>query len=233
MAAVGGSRVGESSEDDPESGEDFVPSELGTKEYWNDAYRRELKTYKDIGDVGEIWFGEGSMKRVIKWMENKNIPENAAILDIGTGNGIFLVELAKYGFTNLTGIDYSSASIELTRNILEEEGLINVKVQEQDFLNPSTGLKDFDVCIDKGTFDAISLNPEGRDAAKLQYVISLRAALKPQGHFVITSCNWTKEQLLQIFHPDFELLQELPTPCFQFGGVTGNSVAALVFRRLS
>ncbi|XP_036450073.1 EEF1A lysine methyltransferase 2 isoform X1 [Colossoma macropomum] len=234
MASVESSHVSQSSSaQSAEEGEDFIPSKLGTKEYWDDAYRRELQTYKDIGDVGEIWFGEGSMNRVIKWMEKQNIPENAAILDIGTGNGVFLVELAKHGFTNLTGIDYSSASIELTRNILEEEGLININVQEQDFLNPSADLKDFDVCIDKGTFDAISLNPEGRDMTKLQYVTSLRAVLKPQGQFVITSCNWTKEQLLQIFSPGFELLQELPTPRFQFGGVTGNSVTALVFKRLS
>ncbi|KAI4882555.1 hypothetical protein NFI96_034486 [Prochilodus magdalenae] len=173
------------------------------------------------------------MNRVIKWMKKQNIPENSAILDIGTGNGVFLVELAKHGFKNLTGIDYSSGSIELTRNIVEEEGLTNIKVQEQDFLNPSAELKDFDVCIDKGTFDAISLSPEGRDAAKLQYLTSLRAVLKLQGHFVITSCNWTLEQLLQIFSSGFEFVQELPTPRFQFGGVTGNSVTALVFKRLS
>ncbi|XP_062863532.1 EEF1A lysine methyltransferase 2 isoform X2 [Trichomycterus rosablanca] len=173
------------------------------------------------------------MNRVIRWMEKVNIPEDAAILDIGTGNAAFLVELAKEGFKNLTGIDYSSASVELALNVLEDEGLINIKVQEQDFLNPSTELKEFDLCIDKGTFDAISLNPDGRDMVKLQYVTSLRAVLKPHGHFVITSCNWTKEQLLQIFSPGFELLQELPTPHFQFGGMTGNSVTALVFRRLS
>ncbi|XP_046710885.1 EEF1A lysine methyltransferase 2 isoform X1 [Silurus meridionalis] len=183
------------------SEEDFVPSKLGTKEYWDNAYSRELQTYKDIGDVGEIWFGEESMNRVIRWLEKQNTPENAAILDIGTGNGVFLVELAKHGFMNLTGIDYSSASIELATKVLAEEGLTNIKVQEQDFLNPSPELKGFDLCIDKGTFDAISLNSENREMAKLQYVSSLRAALQPQGHFVITSCNWTKEQLLQIFSP--------------------------------
>ncbi|XP_053489801.1 EEF1A lysine methyltransferase 2 isoform X1 [Ictalurus furcatus] len=200
---------------------------------WDNTYSRELQTYRDIGDVGEIWFGEESMNRVIWWMEKQNTPENAAILDIGTGNGVFLVELAKHGFMNLTGIDYSSASVELATNVLAEEGLTNITIQEQDFLNLSPELNEFDLCIDKGTFDAISLNPEGREMAKLQYMSSLRAALKPQGHFIITSCNWTKEQLLQIFSPGFELQQELPTPRFQFGGVTGNSVTALVLKRLS
>ncbi|XP_073683539.1 EEF1A lysine methyltransferase 2 [Garra rufa] len=211
---------------------DFAPSKLGTKEYWDDAYERELQTYKDIGDVGEIWFGEESMDRVIRWMETQNIAGNAAILDIGTGNGMLLVELAKHGFSNLTGIDYSNTAVELTVNILEEEGVKNVKIQVEDFLNPSTELKGFDVCIDKGTFDAISLSPEGREEAKQRYVNSLRTVMQPDGFFIITSCNWTKEQLLQIFKPGFELVRELPTPRFQFGGVTGNSVTALVFKRI-
>lgn len=34
------------------------------------------------------------------------------------------------------------------------------------------------------------------------------------------------------FFSGFELIRELPTPHFQFGGVTGNSVTALVFQRI-
>lgn len=74
-------------------------------------------------------------------------------------------------------------------------------LQVEDFLNPSTELKGFDVCIDKGTFDAISLSPEDREEAKKHYVTSLRTVMRPGGFFIITSCNWTKEQLLQIFNP--------------------------------
>lgn len=33
------------------------------------------------------------MSRVLRWMDKAKIPESAAILDIGTGNGAFLVEL--------------------------------------------------------------------------------------------------------------------------------------------
>lgn len=40
-----------------------------------------------------VRFGEESMRRVLRWMDKAKIPENAAILDIGTGNGAFLVEL--------------------------------------------------------------------------------------------------------------------------------------------
>ena len=38
-------------------------------------------------------FGEQSMGRVIRWMEKAEVPKNASILDIGTGNGVLLVEL--------------------------------------------------------------------------------------------------------------------------------------------
>uniref|UniRef100_A0A8C6WT88 EEF1A lysine methyltransferase 2 n=1 Tax=Neogobius melanostomus TaxID=47308 RepID=A0A8C6WT88_9GOBI len=220
------------SEDDRCSEEELPSSKLGTKEYWDDTYERELETFKDIGDVGEIWFGEESMTRVLKWMEKAKISENASVLDIGTGNGAFLVELANHGFTNLTGIDYSGTSIELARSVLLAEGLTNVTVKEVDFLNCHDELKGFDVCIDKGTFDAISLNPDNAKESKSLYVKSLQSVLKDQGVFVITSCNWTKEQLLERFKEGFEFVQELPTPTFTFGGQTGSSVAALVFKRV-
>ena len=79
-----------------------------------------------------------------------------------------------------------------------------------DFLHPPSGFSSFDMCIDKGTFDAISLNPEDGQQGKAQYVASLRQVLRPQGLFVITSCNWTKEQLLQIFSPGNEAKAGVP-----------------------
>ncbi|KAJ8248071.1 hypothetical protein GJAV_G00237930 [Gymnothorax javanicus] len=212
--------------------QDFSSSELGTKEYWDDAYQRELRTFKEIGDVGEIWFGEKSMNRVIDCLRRENVHADAAILDIGTGNGILLVLLAKSGFTNVSGVDYSAAAVELAKNILEQENLPGVKVLEADFLSCAETMTGFDVCIDKGTFDAICLNPDSVVDGKMCYIKALRGALKPGGLFIITSCNWTKEQLLHVFTQGFELHRELPTPTFMFGGKTGHSVTALVFKRL-
>lgn len=68
-----------------------------------------------------------------------------------------------------------------------------------DFLNCQGELKGFDVCIDKGTFDAISLNPDNSKDGKKLYVHALKEALKYNGIFVITSCNWTKVELLDRF----------------------------------
>ncbi|XP_064418867.1 EEF1A lysine methyltransferase 2 isoform X2 [Latimeria chalumnae] len=171
------------------------------------------------------------MVRVIRWIEKQNVPQDVPVLDIGTGNGVFLVELAKAGFTNLTGIDYSLSSVELAEAIVGKEGLPHIKIQVEDFLNPSADLAGFEICIDKGTFDAISLNPENTAEKRKQYIHSLQNVLKDGGLFIITSCNWTKEELLKHFNEGFEMLQELPTPKFCFGGKTGNSVTVLVFKR--
>jgi 2-polyprenyl-3-methyl-5-hydroxy-6-metoxy-1,4-benzoquinol methylase len=39
------------------------------------------------------------------------------VLDVGTGNGALLFKLAKKGYTNLKGIDYSEYSIRLVKKI--------------------------------------------------------------------------------------------------------------------
>nr|XP_044997924.1 EEF1A lysine methyltransferase 2 isoform X3 [Jaculus jaculus] len=181
----------------PEDG--FVPSALGTREHWDAVYERELQTFQEYGDTGEIWFGEESMNRLIRWMQKHKIPLDSSVLDIGTGNGVFLVELAKFGFSNITGIDYSPSAIQLSGSILKKEGLSNIKLKVEDFLNPSPELSGFHICIDKGTFDAISLNPDNAVEKRRQYVTSLSEVLKIKGFFLITSCNWTKEELLTEF----------------------------------
>uniref|UniRef100_A0A8D0BC76 EEF1A lysine methyltransferase 2 n=1 Tax=Salvator merianae TaxID=96440 RepID=A0A8D0BC76_SALMN len=220
-----------SDREEEEVEEGFEPSALGTRKHWDETYERELQNFRESGDAGEIWFGEESMIRLCRWLEKQKIPLDSSVLDIGMGNGVLLVELAKSGYTNLTGIDYSPLAVQLSKIIMEKEDLPHVKLQVEDFLNPSDELSEFQICIDKGTFDAISLNPDNAVEKRKQYVKSLKKVLKPQGFFLITSCNWTKEELLKEFGEGFLLLEELPTPLFCFGGRTGKSVTALVFQQ--
>ncbi|XP_019669525.1 EEF1A lysine methyltransferase 2 isoform X3 [Herpailurus yagouaroundi] len=188
-------------------GDGFAPSALGTREHWDAVYERELQTFQEYGDTGEIWFGEESMNRLIRWMQKREIPLDASVLDIGTGNGVFLVELAKFGFSNITGIDYSPSAIQLSGSIIEKEGLSNIKLKVEDFLHLSTELSGFHICVDKGTFDAISLNPDSAIEKRKQYVKSLSRVLNVKGFFLITSCNWTKEELLNEFSEELFQLQ--------------------------
>ena len=49
--------------------------------------------------------------------------------------------------------------------------------------------------------------------------------------FFITSCNWTEEELKTFFRTHFSVKTVLPTPKFQFGGVTGSTVTSVIFSR--
>ncbi|KAK6176367.1 hypothetical protein SNE40_014667 [Patella caerulea] len=222
----------------PDDGRDFSSSELGTKDYWDNAYERELKNYKEIGDVGEIWFGEDSQDRIIRWLDRQDdINVTDSILDIGTGNGVMLIELAKCGFTDLTGIDYSPVAIQLAKNIAESKRIASINYHVADMAQPITAetnnkalQKKYQICVDKGTFDAISLMDTQYTMARDVYIQNVHKLLNSEGIFVITSCNWTKEQLLDIFASDFKFFKDIPTPTFKFGGQVGNKVTSLVLK---
>lgn len=51
------------------------------------------------------------------------------------------------------------------------------------------------------------------------------------GLFIITSCNWTEEELIESFKGSFEKLVSIPAPSFMFGGKVGSVVTSIVFRK--
>lgn len=109
-----------------------------------------------------------------------------------------LVDLAKEGFADLTGVDYSQKAIDLARMVLNDYHLSNIKLKVCDILNNEL-LPDYKVVHDKGTYDAISLNPEDAAAKRQKYIENVYHILLPGGYLVLTSCNWTKEELLTHF----------------------------------
>ncbi|GAA5875746.1 hypothetical protein JCM8547_007056 [Rhodosporidiobolus lusitaniae] len=98
--------------------EELPASKLGTKEHWDDVYQREVKMFKEIGDEGEVWFGEDAAQDMVEWAEEHFPQLDGRILDVGTGNGQLMFAFSSAGYTSLTGVDYSSLSIELAQNIL-------------------------------------------------------------------------------------------------------------------
>lgn len=184
---------------------------------------------------------------------------SSRILDLGTGNGHMLFELREEGWLGeMVGVDYSEASIELARRIGEarrkeagagedaeeedasKEGENEVQFETWNILTqppgPWLGTK-FDAVLDKGTFDAISLSAEtdtqGRRICET-YRDAVVPLIKENGFMVITSCNWTKEEVVAWFVADdgvLEVFDEARYPSFTFGGQTGQSVCTIVFRR--
>ncbi|XP_055912226.1 EEF1A lysine methyltransferase 2 [Eupeodes corollae] len=214
--------------------EELNGSELGTKEYWEKSYQREIRNYKNHGDVGEIWFDEDSQLRVVNWImkRDEEIADDAKIIDLGCGNGMLLVELAREGYTQLVGIDYSPKAVELATNIATDQEL-NIKYQVADLLDVADCQKlgKFNVIHDKGTYDAISLNPENPKEKREAYLDCVRNMMDEDAFFIITSCNWTEEELVLSFSEKFIKFCSIPTPTFKFGGKVGSVVTSLVFKK--
>ncbi|GFO07459.1 protein-lysine N-methyltransferase mettl10 [Plakobranchus ocellatus] len=218
---------------------DFHSSQLGSKEYWDAAYNRELKAFTDIGDVGEIWFGEDVQNRMVRWVSQRSdLLHSARVLDLGCGNGTMLLELHEEDFMDLTGVDYSEAAIQLATDVAAKAGVTDISFEVCDILNEESvsnliqeGKDKFDICLDKGTYDAISLHDPSDPTDRRLYATHVHSLLTDQGRLIITSCNWTKDQLVLHFEKEFELVHELPAPSFTFGGKKGQTVTTLIFRK--
>ncbi|XP_062705119.1 EEF1A lysine methyltransferase 2-like [Aedes albopictus] len=216
--------------------EELESSELGTKDYWEASYETEIRNYRDHGDVGEVWFDEDSQLRIIRWIERQEdrVQQDDSIIDLGCGNGMMLVELAREGYSNLTGVDYSPKAIELAQSIAKDQELdINYRVV--DLLNESdvVALGKFKIVHDKGTYDAVSLHPDNAKQMRETYIKSVAQLLQDDGLFVLTSCNWTQKELVNSFGEVFDLHVVIPTPSFKFGGAVGNVVTSVVFVKKS
>jgi len=108
--------MSENDSDEGVSSDEGNASELGTKNFWDQQYITELKNFAEFGDIGQIWFGKKMMDTIVNWVATK-IDKKASVLDLGCGNGILLIQLAKQGFDNLTGVDYSASAIDLANAI--------------------------------------------------------------------------------------------------------------------
>lgn len=58
---------------------------------------------------------------------------------------------------------------------------------------------EFNVALDKGTYDAISLNPDEAKTKRQRYKTNVVNMLQSNGLLIITSCNWTDQELIQDF----------------------------------
>lgn len=157
-------------------------------------------------------------------------------------------ETGQRWLAGMVGVDYSPKSVQLARQInhqriaaLEEddEAYAAIRFEQWDLLveRPGDWFGDrFDVVLDKGTFDAISLmpKPENEPHPCEIYREKVLELMKP-GHFLfITSCNWTRDELigwLSTQDGKLSFFDEAKYRTFTFGGQTGQSVVTLVFCR--
>lgn len=210
--------------------EELPESELGEQSYWDDRYKEEFENFANHGDPGEIWFGKDAMRKVINWIKKtESIQQTSKILDLGCGNGMFLIELSNNGYRNLHGLDYSEDAIKLAQFIAIKHNFTNIKYSTCNILENLEGT--YDVIHDKGTYDAISLNKNAKEY-RMRYLENVEKSLNDQGFFIITSCNWTRNELDLHFCKHFSCVDVLPTKQFQFGGKTGNVVTSVAYKKI-
>lgn len=185
------------------------------------------------------------------------------MLDLGTGNGSALFDLrTEGGYTGpLVGIDYSPHSIELAERLKSRySAVLATEAHTQsaitfEVFDLITGEPNqtswwprdsdgFDLVLDKGTFDAISLSseqvrdPDGTYKRLCEVCPPKTAALvKPGGFFLITTCNWTEDEIVEWFTQEdlsgvFEVFDRIKYKSFQFGGQQGQGVATVCFRKI-
>uniref|UniRef100_A0A1I7Y742 Protein-lysine N-methyltransferase n=1 Tax=Steinernema glaseri TaxID=37863 RepID=A0A1I7Y742_9BILA len=232
---------------DCEGEEEQFDSALGTKEFWDQRYNLELSNFTENGDEGEVWFGRSAENRVIKFLSEQKVDKDVAILDVGTGNGSMLRRLREKGFTKLTGIDYSEGAIELSKELAEQDdydGDVEIEFLVTDLIKEESDeeLRNrFDVILDKGTWDAISLAGDRNERLK-NYRNSIVSFLRQNDmadipleprYFVICSCNFTKDELIELFQcEDLQFDSEVAAShSISFGGRCGVTSTVVVFRK--
>ncbi|KAI8960274.1 S-adenosyl-L-methionine-dependent methyltransferase [Daldinia sp. FL1419] len=247
------------------------PSELGTKEYWDNLYTTEISNHAhNPADTGTVWFDDSDAEaKLIDFLSDPDSElqlstEETSFLDLGTGNGSLLFGLRDEGWRGrMLGVDYSRQSVEFALRIAksrsqdpDKEDEMPVEFLEHDILQtPASALlgdarkpQGWDVVLDKGTFDAISLSSETDPISGRRVSESYRARVAPLvrdgGLFLVTSCNWTEEELKSWFEGSkkdgedqmrgwrFDLVGRVEYPSFSFGGVKGQTISSLCFKKV-
>lgn len=144
---------------------------------------------------------------------------------------------------DMVGVDYSSTSVQLARRVAAQRHDLRrlPQFEQWDILTDPPDpdwLKDgFDVILDKGTFDAISLmQRQGSQHPCEIYRSKVTPLMKPGAFLFVTSCNWTKDELISWLTPpenggELRFYDEAAYPTFTFGGKEGQSVVTVICRR--
>jgi len=132
---------------------------LAQRRYWNneaDAFQRIYTHRKSkLSNVLDSVFRRDMYDRYAFTIKNCEPIQNRTFLDVGCGNGLYSIELAKRGAAKVVGIDISEVMVDLCRQTTSAEGLEDRCTFEHTDLLQYVSDSIFDVTFGIGLFDYI------------------------------------------------------------------------------
>lgn len=229
---------------------------------WDNFYKKEISNFEENPeDTGECWFDDsGAESKMVDFLVDKlndgEIDKIDTLIDLGTGNGHLLFELQEELMercnnvelvenSKYLGVDYSEDSILFAKKIHEERDpdlpfefrRVDILSKEEQFFEDNLG---YDIILDKGTLDAIALNQDpissfdGKIGMEV-YPIQVSKLMKANTILLITSCNFTENELIKIItndkKNDLEVWDKINYPSFKFGGAQGSTICSIAFKK--
>lgn len=156
--------------------------EKGSHEMWNDEHISKILLETHLSQDSDLASRRRpAIAKTVGWILGQPGEENARILDLGCGPGLYCEMLAEKGY-DVTGVDISKRSIDYAKNSAREKGL-DIEYINMNYLD-LTFQEEFDlVMMIFCDFDV--LNP-GERSLLLDKIYS---ALKPGGIFVFDTMN--------------------------------------------
>jgi SAM-dependent methyltransferase len=141
-------------------------------------------------DLGYRWFTMpwelGPRTELVGLLQAGRLPRGRA-LDLGCGTGANAIYLAANGF-DVTGVDFSRAALDKAQNAARKAG-VAARFVRDDLTSLTAPLGRFDLLVDYGTFDDLSLR------ARRRYLAQVVPLIVPGGKFLLWAFEWAPRRV--------------------------------------
>lgn len=133
---------------------------VAQREYWNNEANAFSRIYSHrkskLSNVLDSVFRKDMYDRYVFTIKHCEPIQDRTFLDVGCGNGLYSLELARKGAKKVVGIDIAEVMIGLCKDAAAKENLDDRCFFEQTDLLAYDGKSKFDVSFGIGLFDYIS-----------------------------------------------------------------------------
>lgn len=178
--------------------------------YWEDVYQSK--------DTDQVSWYQAQDTKTLELIQSQALPQDAKIIDVGSGSSLLIDQLVEVGYKNLYVLDLSKTALAHIEARLKEKNLDTSHIQwlVEDVGQVQLPTKFFDLWHDRAVFHFMVSEEQQQS-----YLKNLRSSLKPNGLAIISTfaadgpekCSglpverYSIEKLQNTLGPDFKLLQ--------------------------